>query len=962
MKHLLTSLLLLSFGSSIFAQSSPPNGWSWTYNPSNGHYYALTLSANWQDTQDEAESANGQLVTINDQAENDWVVANIDLGTGFDSAVWIGYSLNGAWEWVSGSNSSYENWDVGEPNGGGSNYPYANMWGSSAGGTRVEGAWNDFNDRSLPGIIEWTDTLYVDGTGNGDYLDIQSAIDAAYDGNTVIVRDGVYDESITLDESKHITLKSENGPANCSIINSTSIVVNFIDAATTSVIDGFTIGWTSESGIDVSHGGSPTILNCIIEECDDNGIDLNGSPTIENCIIRNCEAGWGGGIEIHGAWLPGTIINNSTIENCSADYGAGIYMTSNATAKITGALIRDCKAVFEGGGLYADTDVTSLALESCIFLSNEAGRNGGGMGFTRCSPTLDNCTFTDNTATEDGGGMWFNNSSAPTLTDCTFANNESSSQGGAVYCDNGAPMFVNCIFENNTADTGGGGTCFYNSSPTLEDCMFTANTAVNSGSQGGAVVLDGSDGVFTNCLFDGNSASNDGGGVCVQDNANANLDSCTFAGNAAGRGGGVYTYSSAIILRDSIIWGSSGSDIYIDSGTATVNYSCIQSGWVGTGNINADPLFVDAANGDYRLQHIATGHVSDSPCIDTGDPAITPFGSTRIDGFPDTGIIDMGYRLPVSDIDTDYDGLIDVIESVLGTNLTDQDTDDDGLSDGEEYHSYLTDPLNIDSDLDGLQDGTEVGNDTFWAGNPSYGISGTDTSINIPDTDPSTTTNPLDDDTDNDGLMDGQEDVNHDGQFLGIELDPNDFDCDNDGLGDGLELGLAAPNGNDTDMTVFVADADPSTTTRATFRDTDGGGIHDGLEDANRNGMIDAGEIDPRDASDDSVYMKISPMVEGGSVTFSYLECEPGSLMVLCYSQVGTGPTFFTNLTLDLSQPIGSRPPLQINSYGTAQLGPVPIPPNIIVGDQIWFQGVQVSLFGSASSFTTTNMIPITVQ
>jgi hypothetical protein len=163
-------------------------------------------------------------------------------------------------------------------------------------------------------------------------------------------------------------------------------------------------------------------------------------------------------------------------------------------------------------------------------------------------------------------------------------------------------------------------------------------------------------------------------------------------------------------------------------------------------------------------------------------------------------------------------------------------------------------------------------------------------------------------------------------------------------------------------MSVFVADADPSTTTRATHRDTDGGGIHDGIEDANRNGMIDAGEIDPRDASDDSVYMKISPMVEGSSVTFNYYGCEPYSWMHLCYSLAGPGPTSFTNITLDLSPPIGSRPPLQINSNGTAQLGPVPIPSNIIVGDQLWFQGVQYSLFGASNVLTTTNMIPVTVQ
>ena len=42
-------------------------------------------------------------------------------------------------------------------------------------------------------------------------------------------------------------------------------------------------------------------------------------------------------------------------------------------------------------------------------------------------------------------------------------------------------------------------------------------------------------------------------------------------------------------------------------------YSDIQGGFAGEGNIDADPLFLDAANGDYRLDIC-------SPAIDAGDP------------------------------------------------------------------------------------------------------------------------------------------------------------------------------------------------------------------------------------------------------------------------------------------------------------------------------------------------------
>ncbi|MEK6247240.1 MAG: hypothetical protein N2C12_03615, partial [Planctomycetales bacterium] len=94
-------------------------------------------------------------------------------------------------------------------------------------------------------------------------------------------------------------------------------------------------------------------------------------------------------------------------------------------------------------------------------------------------------------------------------------------------------------------------------------------------------------------------------------------------------------------------------------------------------------------------------------------------------------------------IDTDSDGLSDIREAKYGTNSEDPDSDDDGLLDGEEVFTYLTDPLHPDSDRDDLTDGEEV--DTH----------GTD---------------PADVDTDGDGFGDGIEiDVNTD------PLDENDF-------------------------------------------------------------------------------------------------------------------------------------------------------------------------------------------
>ncbi len=126
--------------------------------------------------------------------------------------------------------------------------------------------------------------------------------------------------------------------------------------------------------------------------------------------------------------------------------------------------------------------------------------------------------------------------------------------------------------------------------------------------------------------------------------------------------------------------------------------------------------------------------------------------------------------------DRDGDGLPDSVEDASCTDPDDADTDDDGISDGNEdlnnngeLNTGETDPCNADSDSDGIQDGTEIG-----MTDPD--TSDTDTDIFTADEYPATETDPLDGDTDNDGLTDGLEDTNFNGKYepwLG-ETDPND--------------------------------------------------------------------------------------------------------------------------------------------------------------------------------------------
>jgi clumping factor A len=115
------------------------------------------------------------------------------------------------------------------------------------------------------------------------------------------------------------------------------------------------------------------------------------------------------------------------------------------------------------------------------------------------------------------------------------------------------------------------------------------------------------------------------------------------------------------------------------------------------------------------------------------------------------------------------------------------------------------------------------------------------------DTEDSIGTDPADADTDDDGVIDGDEPnpgADSDGDGSIDALDP---DSDNDGLYDGTEMGLPC-NGPAIDPGSMhcIADGDAGATeTDPLDADTDDGGVKDGSEDVDHDGVKDAGETDP---------------------------------------------------------------------------------------------------------------------
>ncbi len=140
------------------------------FNPVTGHYYDI-VTGDWDTAEANAVALDGHLVTINDAAEQAWLVEQFGGTTWY----WIGMTDNdtdsteGTWVWVSGEAVTYTNWFPNEPNNNNGTEDWAFM--NYAYSLFGPGRWDD-GDSSFSGstgIAEWAvpepATLILLGSG-----------------------------------------------------------------------------------------------------------------------------------------------------------------------------------------------------------------------------------------------------------------------------------------------------------------------------------------------------------------------------------------------------------------------------------------------------------------------------------------------------------------------------------------------------------------------------------------------------------------------------------------------------------------------------------------------------------------------------------------------------------------------------------------------------------------------------
>ena len=443
------------------------------------------------------------------------------------------------------------------------------------------------------------------GTEGDPFCSIQDAIDAAVDGDEVVVGAGTYFENIDV-LGKTITVRSSFGPGVTTIdgTGSNDSVVKCISGeGSSTLLEGFTVT-----------GGTGTVFP-FVGVIGGGMFNHNSSPTITNVIFSGNTAQDGGGMANFGGsptLVDCTFSGNSVDTPFHVARGGGMF-NRFSTPTVINCTFTGNTANLDGGGMFNFASNPMVA--GCTFSGNSAtnGSGGGMANKVNSTPTVTGCSFSVNAADISGGGM-FNFDSSPTVTNCTFSGNTGLLGGGMTNFIDSHPAVTDTTFTGNSALLHGGGMVNVQSSPTVTNCMFSGNSADFAG--GGMINFSASDAAVTNCLFSANTALGAAGMANVE--SNSTVTNCTISGNIAqDGGGGMFNQVSFPTVTNCILWDNSPDQIFNSGATPTVSYSDVLGGWLGIGNIDADPMFVDAANGDFRL-------LAGSPCIDSADSTAVP--------------------------------------------------------------------------------------------------------------------------------------------------------------------------------------------------------------------------------------------------------------------------------------------------------------------------------------------------
>ncbi|MFN0060358.1 MAG: nitrous oxide reductase family maturation protein NosD [Planctomycetota bacterium] len=588
-----------------------------------------------------------------------------------------------------------------------------------------------------------------------DFLTIQSAIFAAQDGDVVHVMQGTYFENLDF-LGKAITVESAEGPS-ATIIDGQNLgsVIRFISSeGSNSVLQGFTI--THGSGTNVACGMCPPLLAGGGIFC------FDSSPTIvDNIIVQN--------------GLSGSVFHGGGIYS----FGGAPRISGNEVAsnELTDGSFGDLQA---GGGIYAFG--VGVLIDNNDIHDNESQQAGG--IYVEGQWTVLGNIIANNFAVYSGGGGLRAIGSGLCQDNLILAN--ASTTGGGVYANAAATdvqTYLSNVIRGNFAVAPGGvaaGMLATELAGSLGNFILT-NTVIDANlataAPGGVEIAQG---MLVNCTITNNVSNFGTSGVSGDV---VDLVNCTIAGNyclsTCGNNAAV-ALAAPSTIANTIVYGNQmgptldPSDVQVTPGLS-VQYSSIQFGYSGAGNVESDPLF--RADDDFRL---SVG----SPAADAGSNLLLPIDAWDLDEDGDTAeflpidLHENARRVDAPEVVDTGAGDAPLVD--MGAFELAPDCDDDTIADARELALGLA----TDCDFDGTLDDCQITADPILDCDASGTLDSCDISSGlVPD-------------CNENGIPDGCElesnpsvDCNRNGSIDSCEIDIGAaIDCDSSGVPDECEL------------------------------------------------------------------------------------------------------------------------------------------------------------------------------
>ena len=387
-------------------------------------------------------------------------------------------------------------------------------------------------------------------------------------------------------------------------ISGSGVVLTFNGAVgPTTEVDGFDISGGSGQNMSILGPNTRAAGGVLVNQV---------SPTLRNLKVHGNSVGSGTQLGCGGGILLAN--SSSLIENCEITgntgvYGAGVFATGGAPT-LRGCLITDNNVL--------TTNLTFTA-------------RGGGVYASDANLTLEDCTVSGHLNSELGGGVYAGGVSTMSnlqLTGGSIAGNTAKTGGGGLYQTGGTLSVAGTVLENNgktpasTFMYGGGAQVTGGSVASFSGVTCRGNQAQVGG--GLALTAAGSGSAVSGSVLSGNTGQFWGGGMVMDSTPGGSITGNTVYGNTGGGGGGgIYVSACSPAISNNISAGNLGGPSFgngIALSGATVSPTCNDvfgnqsSGWTGitdptgtAGNVALDPLFCDAASGNFQLQAL-------SPC------------------------------------------------------------------------------------------------------------------------------------------------------------------------------------------------------------------------------------------------------------------------------------------------------------------------------------------------------------